>query len=50
MKDKYEKALSKNVKLSLVKQVMRNELDMRYCRMVKLAPLANKERCRVQRQ
>ena len=29
---------------------MRNELDLRYRKISKLAPLANKERCRVQRQ
>ena len=38
---KYEEAHSRRVKISLVRQVMRAQLDMRYKKIIKLAPLAN---------
>ena len=47
IQDMYEKSTTKKVKLTTVRKVLRTEFDMRYRKMVKLAPLANKERCRV---
>ena len=46
----YEASRGVRVKLARVRSVMRDLLDMSFSVLIKTAPTANSERCRVQRQ
>ena len=50
MRDDYEAATEEKLKEHQVRQVMREEVGLRYRRIVRLAPQANSRRCLIQRQ
>lgn len=50
MRDDFEAATGTSLKAHRVREVMRDELDLRYQKIVRLAPQANSDRCRIQRQ
>ena len=47
---KYEAATGKKVTAATVRRIMKEQLGMRYRKIIKLPPKANHERCKKQRQ